>query len=94
MARARPRLSIDLNLILIEEMHLALCILQAYLTRRKGNKTLVVYDLELTLQWQGRLAGEETDVSHVKKLSMYSRVAVKSEISLLDFTHFLTILRL
>ena len=37
--------------------------MQAYLTRRKGNKTLIVYDLELTLQWQGRLAGEENDVS-------------------------------
>ena len=40
--------------------------MQAYLTRRKGNKTLIVYDLELTLQWQGRLAGEESDVSCMK----------------------------
>ena len=39
-----------------------LLFLQAYLTRRKGNKTLIVYDLELTLHWHGRLAGEEKDV--------------------------------
>jgi hypothetical protein len=37
-------------------------LLQAYMTRRKGNKTLIVYDLVLTLHWLGKLAEEDGEV--------------------------------
>ena len=36
--------------------------MQAYLTRRKGNKILVIYDLNITLNWTGKLATEDKEV--------------------------------
>lgn len=46
----------------ITNTSLLVTFLQAYLTRRKGNKTLAVYDLTLTLKWRGSLASDEKEV--------------------------------
>lgn len=35
---------------------------QAFISLRKGNKKLAVYDLKLELEWQGSSAGDSTQV--------------------------------
>ena len=58
--------------------------LQASLSTRKGNKKVAVYDLSLTLAWEGYHAEEETNVKGEWKLSEFVRqprrlLAVASE---------------
>lgn len=43
-------------------------IVQASLNVRKGNKLLAIYDLKLTLAWEGQLAGSEEMVRGVKEV--------------------------
>jgi len=41
--------------------------MQAFTTMRKGNKRLVVFDLKITLAWEGQLAGVEEKVGHGRR---------------------------
>lgn len=44
----------------------------ASLSTRKGNKRVAVYDLTLTLSWEGYAAGEETSVKGEWKLAEFA----------------------
>ena len=65
----------DRMLVIQVSFHLSYaCSWQAYMTRRKGNKTLMVYDLSVTLNWSGKLAEEDSQgrcMASIRCMAMY-----------------------